>query len=111
MPFARLKRLLAVHSRKPLGAPGQLPISHLAWAVRAASRRVPAATCLTQSMALHCLMARAGYAAQVHIGVSKDAQSGFKAHAWVEYEGRLLLSGPAEVVPYTCLHSIGNNPL
>jgi hypothetical protein len=83
-----------------------MPAERLVWAVQSASRRIPKATCLTQSLALQCLMTRAGYSAQVHIGVSKDSKVGFKAHAWVEYEGRPLLSSPAELGEYAWLGAL-----
>ena len=87
-----------------------MPVSRLVWAVRAASRRIPAASCLTQSLALHCLLTRAGHASQVHIGVAKDPTSKFQAHAWVEYEGEPLLSGPAEIVGYVHMLAMEDKP-
>ena len=89
-----------------LVVPKDTPVSRLVWAVRAASRRIPAASCLTQSLALHCLLTRAGHAAQIHIGVAKDPTSKFHAHAWVEHEGEPLLSDPAEIVDYVHLLAV-----
>ena len=82
------------------------PVTRLVWAVRAASRRIPAASCLTQSVALRCLLARAGYDSRIHIGVAKDPESGFHAHAWVDHHGRPLLSPPSEVDRYARLISL-----
>jgi len=77
-----------------------LPVLRFVWAVSAASRRVPAATCLTQSLALHYLLNRAGYDSQIRIGVGKESDSTFCAHAWVEHEGEPLLSTVQEVEHY-----------
>lgn len=68
-----------------------MPVSRLAWAVQAAARRVPAASCLTQALALQWLLVRTGHGASLRIGVAKNAAHGFKAHAWVECEGNILL--------------------
>ncbi|MGI8838448.1 MAG: lasso peptide biosynthesis B2 protein [Pyrinomonadaceae bacterium] len=83
----------------------EMPVSRLVWAVKAASRRIPAASCLTQSLALHCLLTRAGHASQIQIGVAKDPAAKFHAHAWVEYAGVPLLSDTAEVDGY--VHMLG----
>jgi hypothetical protein len=71
----------------------QIPVARLIWAVRAAGTVVPRTSCLVQSLALQNLLARSGHAAVVHVGVSKG--SGFEAHAWVEYNKRVILGGPA----------------
>jgi Transglutaminase-like superfamily len=78
-------------------------VESLEWAVRTARRMVPLATCLTQALALHHLLARAGYESSIHIGVAKTAGRGFEAHAWVEYAGVTLLSSPSEVAHYSRL--------
>lgn len=77
-----------------------LPAERLAWAVRAASRFLPAATCLTQSLALQSLLAATGRAGTVEIGVRKDDGPRMQAHAWVELDGRALLSTPDEIDRY-----------
>lgn len=65
----------------------------LAWAVRAAARRVPKASCLTQAVALESLLADAGIRAELLIGVARRADGSFEAHAWVEHDGRILIGG------------------
>lgn len=87
-----------------------MPVTRLVWAVRAASRRIPAASCLTQSLALHCLLTRAGHRSDIRIGVAKDAEAGFGAHAWVEYAGQPLLSGPEEVERYVRILTMEDKP-
>jgi hypothetical protein len=51
---------------------------------------VPGATCLPQALAARHLLKRAGYAAQLRIGVAKDKQALFQAHAWVEVDGAVV---------------------
>ncbi len=59
------------------------------WAVRAAGRRIPGATCLTQALALQAMLERAGRPCRVEIGVAK-AES-FEAHAWLVCGDAVLL--------------------
>ena len=107
VPLRRVAHMLRVIDGWNLALPGDFPVSRLEWAVRAASRRIPMASCLTQALALQCLLTRAGHPAEVHVGVKKDTQAGFQSHAWVECEGRMLLSAPCEVAEYSRLLALG----
>jgi len=84
-------------SHEPLLMPCLKPISpeRIAWAVHAASRLVPGATCLTQALSGRRLLARSGYPAQIVLGVAKDGAA-LRAHAWLECDGKRLLGGPAD---------------
>jgi len=109
LPFQRLQRVASSWSSwkyLPINVPPDMPVSRLVWAVRAASRRVPAASCLTQSLALQCLLTRAGHRSRIRIGAAKDVESGFQAHAWVEYLGEPLLSGPDELARYVRMFAV-----
>lgn len=113
LPLQRLQRVIESWNsweHLPLSVPNDMPLGRLVWAVRAASRRVPAASCLTQSLALQCLLTRAGHRSELRIGVTKDAESGFGAHAWVECAGQPLLSGPEEVDRYVQLLIVEGKP-
>ena len=83
-----------------------VPVERLAWAVQAASRPIPAASCFTQSLALQFLLSRSGHASSIRIGVAKDPESGFQAHAWVDCGGQILLNRPEEVAGYKRLASL-----
>jgi len=72
---------------------GRMPVERLAWAIRAAARYVPAATCLTQAIALQWLLVWSGYAPRIHIGVRKGAKARFEAHAWVECNDQVVIGG------------------
>jgi hypothetical protein len=103
MSLRRVGRLLRLFERLPFSVPVDLPVSRLEWAVRAASRRVPLASCLTQALALQFLLTRTGRSSEIHIGVRNDAEAGFQSHAWVQCEGQLLLSTPYELAGYSRL--------
>jgi hypothetical protein len=61
-----------------------------------AARIVPGATCLTQAFAAQLLLARAGYRSQMRIGVAKDEQGQFIAHAWLISNDRVVVGGSSE---------------
>lgn len=93
LPFRILRHRLACVTMRtaPPGAP-VTPV-HLAWAVAVTSRIVPAASCLTQALATDVLLKRHGYRGTVHIGVQLNAQKRLAAHAWLEYDGVIIIGG------------------
>lgn len=90
LPYRRVQQL-AARGRPVRGAAGRVPARGIAEGVRRASRGVPRASCLTQALAAQLLLARAGYAARVWIGVAREGAGGLDAHAWVELDGAVLL--------------------
>ena len=77
----------------PPSAPAAIvPPAEIALAVTRASKLVPFATCLTQALAGAFLIRRAGSHAIIHFGVARG-EAGFKAHAWLESEGGILIGG------------------
>jgi hypothetical protein len=72
--------------------PDPVPPAAIALAVTRASTFVPFATCLTQALAGGFLIRRAGSHAMIHFGVAKGTE-GFKAHAWLESDGGILIGG------------------
>jgi hypothetical protein len=104
LPFRTLRRLLArtIHAPLAVGAEEQAEADKIAWSVARAARCVPAATCLTQALAAQIMLSRRGFRARVHIGVAKDKNQQFIAHAWIESHGRVILGG-SEAGRYTRL--------
>lgn len=99
VPFAKVRRgvtfLAGVRSHRP----SRYSAGQLSWAVRAVSRYVPHATCLTQALALHIMLRQEGLPSRIQIGVSKDAGH-FEAHAWVESQDRVVI-GDSGLPRYT----------
>lgn len=63
----------------------------LARRIERLARFVPGASCLTQALALQYLLARAGHASALHVGVRRDDAGAFAAHAWVSCNGRIVI--------------------
>lgn len=98
-----LRRLETLKVSKTFRAWDPLPPEQAAWAIRAVSRYLPGTrNCLVQSLAAQAMLARQGGASQLRIGVAKDDGGQFKAHAWVECDGEIII-GAEGVSQYTAL--------
>lgn len=51
---------------------------------------MPRYTCLPQALAGYVLCAERGYRVDLRLGVASP-ETGFRAHAWLEYEGSVIL--------------------
>ena len=93
VPFRKLLALVSrfARVRTDIDPDQQLPVQRISWAVTAASRYVPMATCLTQALAGRLLFAQQGYAVQLHIGVDKGAESTLEAHAWLTWGDQVVM--------------------
>lgn len=66
----------------------------IAWAVIAMSRFVPdGSNCLIRALASARMLRRYGYDATLQIGVTKAANGGINAHAWLESGGQVVIGG------------------
>ena len=92
LPFRVLQRFAQRPGRKSNIAYSS---GQCVWAVRAVSRYVPGATCLTQALAAQTFLTRSGHASRIEIGVRKDERRQFLAHAWVVSGDQIILGGAA----------------
>jgi hypothetical protein len=90
LPF-RVMQKFAFGGKRSKDSP--YSVEQFVWAVRATSRYVPCATCLTQALAAQVLLSRAGYSPRVEIGVAKNEKNQFQAHAWLVLKDRVLIGG------------------
>jgi hypothetical protein len=90
LPFRMVHRLTASVGKRAVPI---LPLGRYVWAVRAVCRRVPGATCLTQALAGQVLLTQAGYNSRIEIGVTRDDQRRFRAHAWVVCGDQIVIGG------------------
>jgi hypothetical protein len=86
------------------------PANLAAWAVRAASRRIPGASCLTQALAGQIFLGMHGYASQIRVGVAREEDGTFSAHAWLDVNGKVLI-GDHGLERYTRLPEIAASVL
>ena len=93
LPFQIVRRFLsrvarASHPRQYQ----QSDVDKIVWATAAAVRRLPGfGTCLTQAMTAYVLLARIGFETDLRIGVTRNDEGKFVAHAWLQKGDRILI--------------------
>ena len=105
LPFSSVLRIAAVRPRTA-GHAARFSVPRTAWAVQVSSRWIPHATCLAQAMTLALILRRAGQSARLNIGVANDPASGFRAHAWLESGGRVVLGDNGNLHGYERILSV-----
>jgi hypothetical protein len=80
-------------------------ISSIVSSVKACSRYVPYASCLTQALATRTLLQMKGQSSQLKIGVDKDEDNKLMAHAWIEVDGRIIIGKVMHHQRYAVLNS------
>jgi hypothetical protein len=105
LPFRTLQRLLARLGQGSTASAqaGAAAVGSIVWAVVGVSHYVPGATCLTQALAARVLLARYGQQTQLRLGVTRSAAGQFQAHAWVEWQGRVVIGGSDAPLHFTPL--------
>lgn len=93
LPFGAVRRIVcrAGHRRVEAASAPEASVERVVWAVRAASARVPRASCLTQALAARALLARRGLPSDLRIGVARSSENGIEGHAWLERNGRIVI--------------------
>jgi hypothetical protein len=105
--FRRLRGMLLRMEQSAPEKGGATP-DELVWCIEAAKRYVPAATCLTCSMAAQVLLRRNGHASTLRIGVARGGPGNLQAHAWVECDGRVVVGEVENLDRYTPLPALGS---
>lgn len=97
-----LQRLLRNRPRLPAAIPATMYVDagRLAGLIRAAATVVPGTTCLVNSLAGQRLFARYGYPVKLHVGVAKDRQDGFQAHAWLTLADEIVVGELPDMAKY-----------
>ncbi len=67
------------------------PITSFVRLLNSASAFVPCTTCLSKACASHILLKKNGYLTDLHIGVLRNSDSNFLAHAWLSYKGQVVI--------------------
>ncbi len=90
IPFRRLRNVVTLLTGNASRRTNSFSVERVSAAVSNVSRYVPRATCLTQALALHIILKRAGLQSRIQVGVSKE-NGLFGAHAWVESGGKIVI--------------------
>lgn len=66
--------------------------AEIALAIERAAKLLPGCSCLPKAMAAVTMLAHYGYPSQLRIGLKNDFGD-LAAHAWVEFNGNILVGG------------------
>lgn len=83
-------------------------VDNVASAVQMCSRCVPYASCLTQALAARTLLGLRGQSSELKIGVGRDEDGKFMAHAWVEIDGKIIIGELTHHQSFNVLRSSGS---
>ncbi|MFG6106850.1 lasso peptide biosynthesis B2 protein [Leptothoe sp. EHU-05/26/07-4] len=102
----RISRLASVWVCHNLTSP--VSVGKIVWSVDIASRYTPGgAMCLVRALTTQLLLTRYGYKHQLHIGVLKGENNSFAAHAWIEFQGRVIVGGLPNLSQFQKLSAVG----
>ncbi|MEM7064668.1 MAG: lasso peptide biosynthesis B2 protein [Cyanobacteria bacterium P01_B01_bin.77] len=108
LPFKVVRQHLTTMATKWEKHKPQYPVSinAIIWSVTVAGCYTPGgAKCLAKALTTQLLLTRYGYTHQLHIGVAMDGA--FEAHAWIEYEDRVIMGGLQNLSRFKSLSSKG----
>lgn len=69
----------------------------IALIINKASGFVPYSTCLSTALAGFVLFAKNSYKTDLHIGVLKNEMQQLEAHAWLSYEGEIIIGNLPDI--------------
>lgn len=94
--LTRYQRLRAALVRPcpPDPQPGRrVTVARIAHAVERIARLVPDASCLTQTISCQAILSWKGIPSTITMGLKKDGEGALKAHAWLSWNGQVVLEG------------------
>ena len=111
-PFGKIRRQLdlilatRVFSEKA----SSISVDFIVWAVSVAGYYAPGgAKCLARAITTQLLLNRYGYTHIFHIGVAKNDFQTLEAHAWIEYQGRVVVGELNGLSRFKSLSAAGAN--
>lgn len=77
------------------------------WGVNVATRYMPGgAKCLARALTTQILMNRSGFSPELCIGVAKAKSGNLEAHAWIKYQGYVVIGHLPDLPRYVQLPSL-----
>jgi hypothetical protein len=107
LPFQKILDILANISQAfSRQQPSTIRLEQIVHAVELSSNYMPGEVlCLPRALTMQVLMRHQGYAPQFRIGVAKGKEGNLEAHAWVEYQGNVVMGYMSDLSRYTPLPS------
>jgi hypothetical protein len=99
LPVAGIKSVRRCLAATSSSGAGNLSEATILRMLRGAARICPVgSTCLTRAITGQHLLRKAGIESRLCIGVMRDDQKQFQAHAWLEKDGRVILGGSQDEI-------------
>jgi hypothetical protein len=109
--FVQLQNILRKFSHSSPQITPTVSILTLLWAVDAASAMMPGGVkCLARALTMDVLMRRHGYLPDLRIGVIKGPEGQPQFHAWLEYQGQVVIGHLPNLVEFQTLLPPENYP-
>lgn len=68
-------------------------VARIVHAVERMARMIPDASCLTQTISAQAVLSWKGIPSTISMGLRKDADNDLRAHAWLVWNGHVILEG------------------
>jgi hypothetical protein len=102
--FTQVQKILHHVSQRSTNTTPTLSILTLVWAVDAACAAMPGGVkCLARALTMDILMRRQGYLPELRIGVIKDLEGQPQFHAWLEYQGQVVIGHLPNLIEFQTL--------
>jgi Transglutaminase-like superfamily len=106
LKFPLLQRLLGKVSQRRTHK-SAISIDRIIWAIEVSTHLSPGgAKCLARALTVQTLMQQQGYESQLQIGVIHNSIEEFQAHAWIEYQGKIVIGELPDMEKYSALHPV-----
>lgn len=103
LPFGKVRKYLSKLALAwgTLASREEISVGFITWCIETASNNAPGgALCLAKALTTQILLNRYGYVHKFCIGVNKASEHTLKAHAWIEYEGQVIMGNLSDLNQY-----------
>lgn len=112
IPFKHWRGLLRAPKGSPPGDSTDAQVAEIVWAVDRVSSRFPKQLlCLPRALAVRAMLERRRIPCQLRIGVSRDNDGRFAAHAWLEYQGQIVIGDLPDLARFAPLPEVHAKPI
>ena len=111
-PYQRVLIIIRKQAEKPVIHPSDriLSADYICVLIEKCARNLPIVlTCLPQALAGYVICRKYGYKTKLRIGARKAPSSGFRAHAWLEFEGRIIMGNLMDIKSYAVFENESNS--
>ena len=104
LPFQKLLALLDKFSQ-PSCTKG-VSVRKILWSVNVVSRYMSGVKCLARALTTQVLMKRYGHTPKLQIGVASSDTGNLEAHAWIEFQGIVVMGNLPDISRFVPLPSL-----